>query len=67
MADKFTANQVQGIFGEFKPVLDDAVSGGNFSPNNTQGIFGLFRSVLDEVAGAAVGIAARLPLLRVGR
>jgi hypothetical protein len=48
VADNFSANQVQGIFGEFKPVLDEAVT---FSANQVQGIFGEFKPVLDEAAG----------------
>ncbi len=51
MADSFTANHVQGIFGEFKPVFDYATN--DPTSDNTQGIFGLFSAVLDE-AGAAV-------------
>lgn len=51
MADNFTANQIQGVFGQFKPVLDEAVLGNDFSANNTQGVFGLFVAVLDEDAG----------------
>jgi len=51
MADNFTADQIQGVFGEFKPVLDDAVAGGDFSADNVQGVFGEFKPVLDEAAG----------------
>lgn len=51
MADQFTVNQVQGVFGEFKPVLDDAVI---YSVNNIQGVFGEFVLVLDEAAGGSV-------------
>lgn len=54
MADNFTADQIQGVLGQFKPVLDAAVSGGAFSADNVQGILGKFESVLDEAAGAAV-------------
>lgn len=53
MTDNFTADQVQGVFGEFTAVLDEAVSGGEFSQDNVQGIFGEFKPVLDEAAGAA--------------
>jgi len=58
MADNFTQDQVQGVLGKFKPVLDDAVPGGDFSQDNVQGILGVFKPVLDEAAGAAppVGI-----------
>ncbi len=48
LADSFSANHVQGIFGEFKPVLDGTVE---FSANNVQGVFGQFVPVLDEAAG----------------
>lgn len=50
MADNFSDNHVQGIFGEFVPVLDESVS---FSQDNVQGVFGQFVPVLDEAAGAA--------------
>lgn len=53
-ADNFSGNHVQGIFGEFKPVLDESVS---FSADNVQGIFGEFTAVLDEAAGAAAPAA----------
>ena len=55
MADNFTGNQVQGVFGKFVPVLDEAVSGGEFSAGNVQGVLGKFVPVLDEAAGAIVG------------
>lgn len=51
MADSFTQNQVQGVLGKFKPVLDSAVPGGAFSQDNVQGILGRFEPVLDEAAG----------------
>ena len=57
MADNFTGDQVQGVFGKFVPVLDDAISGGDFSGDNVQGVFGKFVPVLDEAAGA-VGVVA---------
>lgn len=41
----FTANQVQGISGAFKPVVDYA--NGALTPNNVQGISGEFKPVLD--------------------
>ena len=47
MADNFSAN-FQGIFGEFKPVIDETVAQ---SADNWQGIFGEFKPVLDEAAG----------------
>ena len=52
-ADNFTAKQVQGVFGQFVPVLDNAVGGDGISQNNVQGVFGQFVPVLDEVAGTA--------------
>ena len=48
MADNFTQNQVQGVFGKFVPALDEA--GGSFSDDNVQGVFGKFEPVLDEAA-----------------
>lgn len=51
--DNFSGNHVQGIFGEFKPVLDESVS---FSQDNVQGVFGQFVPVLDEAAGAAAAV-----------
>jgi hypothetical protein len=56
MADSFTADQIQGVLGQFKPVLDAAVPGGDFSADNVQGILGRFEPVLDEAAGAAVAV-----------
>ena len=51
MADNFTKNQVQGVFGKFVPVLDKA-GAATFSANNVQGVLGSFDVVLDEAAGA---------------
>ena len=53
MADAFTSNQIQGIFGQFKPVLDYATV--TVTANNVQGVFGQFVPVLDEAAAAAAG------------
>ena len=53
MADEFTTNQVQGVFGEFKAVLDFATV--TVTANNVQGVFGEFKSVLDEAAEATLG------------
>ncbi len=50
MADSFTANHVQGQFGQFAPVFDFATNAPTV--NNAQGLFGTFKPVLDE-AGAA--------------
>jgi len=55
MPDNFTGDQVQGVFGEFVPVLDDAIAGGTFSANNVHGVFGEFVPVLDEAAGVVAG------------
>ena len=52
MADQFTANQIQGVVGEFQPVLDYATV--DVTAENVQGIFGEFQAVLDEAAAAAV-------------
>jgi len=46
----FSANQVQGVFGEFQPVLDESVA---FTADQTQGVFGEFQPVLDEAGGGA--------------
>lgn len=50
MADNFSQDQVQGIFGEFKPVIDTSVTP---SQDNVQGVFGEFVPVLDEAAGVS--------------
>ena len=55
VADNFSNDHVQGIFGEFTAVLDESVA---FSQNNVQGVFGQFIPVLDEAAGAAAPAAA---------
>ncbi len=52
-ADEFTANQVQGVFGEFKAVLDFADV--TVTAENVQGVFGEFMAVLDEAATAGAG------------
>lgn len=67
MADSFSGNQVQGVFGEFVPVMDGTVS---FTEDQVQGVFGEFVPVLDEAAGAAAvagPIAGSLALLGVGK
>ena len=48
MADNFTGNQVQGVFGKFVPVLDEAL--GDITDDNVQGVLGKFEVVLDEAA-----------------
>lgn len=67
MADSFTQNQVQGIFGEFTAVLDEVDV--DFSDNNVQGIFGKFDAVLDEAAAAAAaaGIASLRQIIGHGQ
>ena len=71
MADNFTVNQINGVLGEFKPSLDDAVSGGDFSVNNVNGVLGQFKPTLDEAAGAAAPAAPSIvgwkTLLGVGQ
>ncbi len=62
MADQFTANQVQGVFGEFKPVLDYATV--VVTANNAQGVFGEFKPVLDEAATAGVAATSLIFLPR---
>lgn len=51
MADSFTTNKTQGVFGEFKPVIDESVDD---TADSFQGIFGEFKPVLDEAAANAV-------------
>ena len=48
-----TVNQVQGVFGEFKPVID--IAGGTLTANQVQGVFGEFKPVLDNAQTAAGG------------
>ncbi len=57
MADSFTADHIQGIFGRFTAVLDYATN--DPTVDNTQGLFGQFRPVLDE-AGAAAAAGGRI-------
>ena len=52
MADSFTANQVQGTLGEWKPILDEVDV--DFSDDNVQGVSGEWKPVLDEAAAAVV-------------
>ena len=66
MADNFTVNQINGVFGKFRPALDDAISGGDFSADNINGVFGSFISCLDEAAGAAAPSTVLKDLLGVG-
>lgn len=45
-----TQDHVQGVSGEFKPVIDNA--GGTLTANQVQGIFGEFKPVLDAAQTA---------------
>lgn len=56
MADNFSANHFQGVFGKFVPAIDETV---DFSNDNFQGIFGIFKLILDEAAGA-VAVTRRI-------
>ena len=47
-----TANHVQGVFGEFKPAIDEA--GGVLTANQVQGVFGEFKPALDDAQVAIV-------------
>jgi len=51
MADNFSVNQIQGVLGEFSPILDETVTP---TINNFQGVLGQFIIVLDEAAGVVV-------------
>lgn len=65
MADNFSQDQVQGVFGEFKPVIDTAVTP---SVDNVQGVFGEFVPVLDEAAGVVAPTqTSTLLLMNMGR
>lgn len=59
MADNFSSEQVQSIFREFKPVIDNAVTPSN---ENVQSIFGEFVPVLDEAAGAGAASVLDHPI-----
>ena len=63
-----TANHIQGVFGEFKPVVD--IAGGTLTANQTQGVFGEFKPVLDNAqtaeAPAVAVLASYKSLLGVG-
>jgi len=58
MADNFSVNKTQGVYGEFKPVIDESVAD---TVNSFQGVFGEFKPVLDEAAGVVAGSA--LPMM----
>ena len=55
MADNFSQEQVQSVFGEFVPVVDETVAP---SGDNVQSVFGEFVFTLDEAAGAVPGPAS---------
>jgi len=48
LADSFSDDHSQSLFGEFSPVLDETVT---FSQDNVQGVFGEFVAVYDDAAG----------------
>jgi len=60
----FTANQVQGVFGEFKPVLDEVDV--TFTVNNVQGIFGEFDAALDDAAAGVTFKSKHMATMGVG-
>jgi len=47
-----SADNFQGIFGKFQPVIDETVA---TTADNVQGLFGKFGPVLDDAAGATAG------------
>ena len=61
MADNFTVNQVQSVFGEFVAVHDISITA---SDDNVQSIFGEFSMVLDEAAGVAAEVATGVEINR---
>ena len=63
MADEFTSNQVQGVFGEFKPVLDYSTV--EVTAENVNGVFGEFKPVLDEAATDGAAPAVFIPRVLV--
>ena len=65
MADEFTSNQVQGVFGEFKAVLDVATV--TLTADNVQGVFGEFKPILDEAAVGGVGGELQTRDIGIGR
>jgi len=52
MADNFTQDNFQGVFGKFQFVIDETLP---LTDDNIQGVFGKFTSVADEAASAGVG------------
>ena len=56
-----TANHVQGVFGEFKPVVDGA--GGTLTANQVQGVFGEFKPVLDNAQAITPPAGGRISTL----
>jgi len=55
MADNFTGDNFQGVFGEFQFVVDETLP---LTDDNIQGVFGEFGPVADEAASAGVGTAS---------
>ena len=53
-----TANHIQGVFGEFKPVID--IAGGALTANQVQGVFGEFKSALDDAQTAVTNVVKDL-------
>jgi len=60
----FTANHVQGIFGEFKTVID--IVGGTLTADQVQGIYGEFKPVLDNAQTTAEAAAVNHLLASTG-
>ena len=55
MADTFTQDNFQGVFGEFKFVIDETLP---LTDDNVQGVFGEFVPVRDEAASGATPSAS---------
>ena len=53
-----TINNTQGVWGEFKPVLDPAA----VSVNGAYGVYGEYKAILDEAA-AAPGGGSNIPAI----
>ena len=55
MADNFTQDNFQGVFGEFTFVIDETLP---LTDDNVQGVFGEFVPVADEAASGVTPAAA---------
>ena len=55
MADNFTQDNFQGVFGEFKFVIDETLP---LTDDNVQGVFGEFVPVADEAASGVTPAAS---------